>query len=494
MNMTNPPTKQDVASDAIAPFLPCICGAVVDQDECPYPRGLPDTGRQLFVVNCTNENCGWQALGWGADGARKAWNTRTPASAREAQGGEDVGAKWRWRSNTEDMATRWAPGKPKDAPNGWHIEIENTDWNRKSTPPAQPAPTTPQPAGDAFRAARIAYESVCPSGVNTRALEAAIDAYETARAIQAGKGDAAKHIKTLKAVGSVFAGIPAPCDERDAINAAIAALAGSQGEGVSRCPSCDDTGDVHGPNGEWRGRCYCPMAATTTDPVATDGDDASSLADCIESYIVPMQLAGGLDNAVKMVRRAATYLRLVGTPWFCEEHPDQPMGHDGCKGAGVLLDAVVPLFANQVRLLNQRVNELTATYGFLAEAALTSQRQIDAVAEVVTNYEIKDGIGTVIAALTYMPVGTKLYTAPPTAIPDGMVVAKPKCPNCDSSELSWAPHLLNNSGVVDGRLRMHDVSCSFVLGCDECSETVRVIDADAAARLIAAAPGSAEGE
>jgi hypothetical protein len=21
--------------------------------------------------------------------------------------------------------------------------------------------------------------------------------------------------------------------------------------------------------------------------------------------------------------------------WVCEEHPDQPMGHDGCRGAGV---------------------------------------------------------------------------------------------------------------------------------------------------------------
>jgi hypothetical protein len=24
-----------------------------------------------------------------------------------------------------------------------------------------------------------------------------------------------------------------------------------------------------------------------------------------------------------------------GERWVCEEHPDQPMGHDGCRGAGV---------------------------------------------------------------------------------------------------------------------------------------------------------------
>ena len=61
----------------------CICGAVVDQEECPYPSGRdlePGTGRQVYVVNCTNENCGWQCLGYGADGARKAWNTRVLAS------------------------------------------------------------------------------------------------------------------------------------------------------------------------------------------------------------------------------------------------------------------------------------------------------------------------------------------------------------------------------------------------------------------------------
>lgn len=27
-----------------------------------------------------------------------------------------------------------------------------------------------------------------------------------------------------------------------------------------RCPYCDDTGDVHTPTGEWRGRCVCPAA------------------------------------------------------------------------------------------------------------------------------------------------------------------------------------------------------------------------------------------
>lgn len=60
-------------------LLPCpFCGAPVDQDECPYPSGRRTSvdGRTMYVVNCTNNECGGQCLGWGADGARKAWNTR----------------------------------------------------------------------------------------------------------------------------------------------------------------------------------------------------------------------------------------------------------------------------------------------------------------------------------------------------------------------------------------------------------------------------------
>jgi hypothetical protein len=33
-------------------------------------------------------------------------------------------------------------------------------------------------------------------------------------------------------------------------------------------------------------------------------------------------------------RAAMTCARCHDTHWTCEEHPDKPMGHDGCKGAG----------------------------------------------------------------------------------------------------------------------------------------------------------------
>ena len=57
------------------------------------------------------------------------------------------------------------------------------------------------------------------------------------------------------------------------------------------------------------------------------------------------------------------------------------------------------------------------------------------------------------------------------------------CPNCDSTNLSWISSVKTN-GVVDGRLRAHEVQPIFVLGCDECSETLQVVDGDKVASLV----------
>ena len=75
----------------VEPLKRCICGAEVDQDECPYPSGRRTSvdGRALYVVNCTNNECGWQCLGWGKDGARKAWNTRPDHYPEAGKMGEE---------------------------------------------------------------------------------------------------------------------------------------------------------------------------------------------------------------------------------------------------------------------------------------------------------------------------------------------------------------------------------------------------------------------
>lgn len=50
-----------------------------------------------------------------------------------------------------------------------------------------------------------------------------------------------------------------------------------------------------------------------------------------------------------------------------------------------------------------------------------------------------------------------------------------KCPECGSIDAEWHCAQINSGGVVDGRLRMHDVSTVFYLGCNCCSETIRTV-------------------
>ena len=55
---------------------------------------------------------------------------------------------------------------------------------------------------------------------------------------------------------------------------------------------------------------------------------------------------------------------------------------------------------------------------------------------------------------------------------------KTQCPHCKGENLSWFCTTHNSSDAQDGRLRMHDVEAKFVLGCDDCSETVQVVSGD----------------
>jgi hypothetical protein len=52
------------------------------------------------------------------------------------------------------------------------------------------------------------------------------------------------------------------------------------------------------------------------------------------------------------------------------------------------------------------------------------------------------------------------------------------CRVCGRADFSWATHYETNSGVQQGRLRTSEVKCSLVLGCDYCSETLKVVSAD----------------
>ena len=58
------------------------------------------------------------------------------------------------------------------------------------------------------------------------------------------------------------------------------------------------------------------------------------------------------------------------------------------------------------------------------------------------------------------------------------------CPECGSYDLKWFPQMQNIGCVQDGRIQMHEVSCVFVLGCEYCSETVKIISAEKVAELL----------
>lgn len=59
-----------------------------------------------------------------------------------------------------------------------------------------------------------------------------------------------------------------------------------------------------------------------------------------------------------------------------------------------------------------------------------------------------------------------------------MITEIKDCGCCGSDNLFWSTHYETKSGVPDGRLRMSEVSCVFVLGCEYCSETLLVMTAD----------------
>ncbi|WP_176506403.1 hypothetical protein [Pseudomonas urethralis] len=58
--------------------------------------------------------------------------------------------------------------------------------------------------------------------------------------------------------------------------------------------------------------------------------------------------------------------------------------------------------------------------------------------------------------------------------PDG----KAKCQECGGTDLSWFTQQTTTSGVQNGRLRLDDVTCLFVFGCNTCSATVTTVNAD----------------
>lgn len=51
-----------------------------------------------------------------------------------------------------------------------------------------------------------------------------------------------------------------------------------------------------------------------------------------------------------------------------------------------------------------------------------------------------------------------------------------KCPKCGGSQLEWGYSNRITNDVSQGRLNTNDVETFFYLGCEDCSETVKIIN------------------
>lgn len=58
------------------------------------------------------------------------------------------------------------------------------------------------------------------------------------------------------------------------------------------------------------------------------------------------------------------------------------------------------------------------------------------------------------------------------------------CKKCGSKGLFWFTSNAIRNEIQQGRLNTNDVQCQFVLGCNNCSETLAVISADQVAGMM----------
>lgn len=59
------------------------------------------------------------------------------------------------------------------------------------------------------------------------------------------------------------------------------------------------------------------------------------------------------------------------------------------------------------------------------------------------------------------------------------------CRHCGEKDgMTWSADVINKSPIQNGRLTLHDVSPVFVLGCEYCSETIRIVDASEIAGVL----------
>ena len=68
------------------------------------------------------------------------------------------------------------------------------------------------------------------------------------------------------------------------------------------------------------------------------------------------------------------------------------------------------------------------------------------------------------------------------------LMSKDKCPECESTDTEWSWQNCS-SEVAEGRLRTNEVTPLFILGCNACSETIKVMKVDQVVSMLNAKDG-----
>jgi len=58
------------------------------------------------------------------------------------------------------------------------------------------------------------------------------------------------------------------------------------------------------------------------------------------------------------------------------------------------------------------------------------------------------------------------------------------CRECGGQDLRWFADVENTGPAVDGRIKANEMQNIFVLGCEDCCETIKVVSGNEIAELL----------
>ena len=105
---------------------------------------------------------------------------------------------------------------------------------------------------------------------------------------------------------------------------------------------------------------YRPLA-TPQPPAASQPSDLTLKALTLAHALCQRSTAEDCnDITAHTIEAALRAASAINGEWWCEEHPEKPMGHDGCTGAGIPTCAQIPMLVTLLRHARQKTRETEA--------------------------------------------------------------------------------------------------------------------------------------